>query len=120
MAPTNNPKTTEFEFMGPYGSYFMVLGLPFMTYALYFGCHGSHCSVLEVPPLPTNVADLWSTKSAAIVAGWFLFQMLLHAILPATIKQGLPLRDGTKIDYRLNGRLPLPPASMYHSLTRIQ
>lgn len=81
----------------------MVFGLPFATYALYFGCSKGHCSVTDIPSLPASVADLWSNTSAAIIIGWFVFQAALYAFLPATIKQGLPLRDGTKLDYRING-----------------
>lgn len=101
MGSFSNPKTTEYEFMGPYGSYLMVVGLPFITYALYFGCNGDHCSVLEVPELPE--AFPWSTEAFLVVAGWFLFQVVLHAVLPGPVKQGLPLRDGSKLDYLLNG-----------------
>jgi protein-S-isoprenylcysteine O-methyltransferase Ste14 len=41
--------------------------------------------------------------SAAAYAGWLFFQGLLYAVLPGKIELGVPLEDGTRLPYKMNG-----------------
>ncbi len=85
------------------GTPLMVLGLPVAVYGLYYLCPDKHCSVMEFPPsLPTKLDDVWSNQAALVALAWFALQAFLYMVLPATIVQGLPLRDGSTLPYRIN------------------
>ena len=54
--------------------------------------------LLERVPAPT-----WT--AAAICVGWFAFQALLQIWAPGPWREGVPLRDGSRLSYRMNGWL---------------
>eukprot|EP00053_Salpingoeca_punica_P006709 m.62944 g.62944 ORF g.62944 m.62944 type:complete len:418 (+) comp13819_c0_seq2:119-1372(+) len=100
--PVNNPRTTTYEFMGPFGAIMIPIALPLVIYALYFVCRDpEHCS-LEVPQLP-ELHTLFSLDAAAVVLAWFLFQAFLYVTVPGPVAKGLPLRTGDTLTYKLNG-----------------
>lgn len=83
-----------------------LLGLPLVTYYVYFCLRFNGGAFL-----PGNEAD-WSGFFAAIVptweaAGvyltWFGFQAILQRVAPGSVAQGLPLADGSRLEYRING-----------------
>lgn len=47
-------------------------------------------------PAPTLTA-------IALYAGWFLLQALLQLYAPGKLREGLPLADGTRLRYKMNG-----------------
>jgi hypothetical protein len=49
--------------------------------------------------------ELEIRESFAVVFGWFFFQVLLYYIVPAQIVKGTVIRDGTQLDYRINGEI---------------
>ncbi len=83
-----------------------LLLLPLIVYYLYF-CVGFNDGAL----IPAGKAD-WHGFARAIVPtwqalvvylGWFAFQALLQLAVPGPVVEGLPLPDGTRLRYRLNG-----------------
>jgi delta14-sterol reductase len=110
-----NPRTREYEFGGPLGAFGITLIVPFVTYALYFGCseHAGGC-----PPFPPRIllfrlvealgdrewwAGLWDTKAALIYLGWYAFCVISWAVLPGDWIEGVELRTGEKKKYKING-----------------
>eukprot|EP00747_Dinoflagellata_sp_TGD_P222326 gnl/TRDRNA2_/TRDRNA2_94041_c0_seq1.p1 gnl/TRDRNA2_/TRDRNA2_94041_c0~~gnl/TRDRNA2_/TRDRNA2_94041_c0_seq1.p1 ORF type:complete len:467 (-),score=66.84 gnl/TRDRNA2_/TRDRNA2_94041_c0_seq1:53-1453(-) len=99
----------HYEFNGPPGAVGIMLGLPFGVYALFFVCGGNYCLSWDwppkMPPLPESIAALWSSEAALIFLAWFGFQVVLERLLPCKIGEGVVLKDGTRLKYRLNGHL---------------
>eukprot|EP00730_Choanoeca_flexa_P014898 TRINITY_DN6684_c0_g1_i1.p1 TRINITY_DN6684_c0_g1~~TRINITY_DN6684_c0_g1_i1.p1 ORF type:complete len:443 (+),score=82.67 TRINITY_DN6684_c0_g1_i1:56-1330(+) len=106
MAPAfENPKTTHYEFMGVPGSIMMPIGLPIMTYALYYFCnnqHGDSCAINVLPEIP-SISDLYTHEALLIVLAWFFYQAVLYIVLPGPVHRGLKLRDGSQLEYDCNG-----------------
>eukprot|EP01147_Barroeca_monosierra_P008843 gene8843-1203_t len=106
MAAVVNPKTTHYEFGGVYGSAVMIPGLVFALYFLFFMCNQEKGDCLvstlpafdAIPPLDTWI----SVDATLVVILWFCFQALLYVVLPGQVCQGLPLRDGTRLQYKCN------------------
>ncbi|KAF8920411.1 ERG4/ERG24 ergosterol biosynthesis protein [Mucidula mucida] len=108
-----NPRTTEFEFLGPPGALFVTLIVPTVTYLLYFGCSEETGGC---PPPLANLPDraalalssldwwksLWDTQASLIYLGWYAFCVLAWAILPGDLVEGGTLRTGGKKKYKIN------------------
>ncbi len=45
--------------------------------------------------------------SVAFYVGWFALQSLLAVVLPGRMEKGVPLEDGSTLDYKLNGLVSL-------------
>ncbi|EAU85665.2 C-14 sterol reductase [Coprinopsis cinerea okayama7 len=108
-----NPKTTSYEFLGPPGATLVSIGVPFMLYALYFGCNETSGGC--PPPLATvpervvaAVSDiefwksLYDQEAALIYAAWYAFCVGSWAILPGDWIEGTTLRTGEKKKYKIN------------------
>ncbi|KAI0061657.1 ERG4/ERG24 ergosterol biosynthesis protein [Artomyces pyxidatus] len=108
-----NPRTTTYEFLGPPGAFAVTFGVPFLTYALYFGC--SEISGGCPPPLSTLYpslvqavsdpdwwANLWDSKAFTIYYGWYAFCIVAWAILPGDWVKGSQLRNGQYQQYKIN------------------
>jgi hypothetical protein len=110
----SNPRTTSYEFMGPPGALAVTLGVPFMTYALYFSCNER---VGACPPsfnsmttsLSTALTDsefwksLYDPFAFAVYTGWYAFCVVAWAVLPGTWVDGTDLRNGKRQKYKING-----------------
>lgn len=107
-----NPRTTHYEFLGPPGAAAITFGVPFMTYALYFGCseHTGGCP----PPIDTAVIldslsnpawwkGLWDTQATLLYLGWYAFTVAAWYVLPGDWVEGTTLRTGGKKKYKING-----------------
>jgi Delta14-sterol reductase len=119
-----NPRTKSYEFLGPPGALLITLGVPVATYALYFGC--SESSGGCPPPLSANhilksLSDvntwkrLWDTEAALIYLSWYAFCVLAWFLLPGDWVEGVKLRNGNRIKYKINGI----PYDSYHVLSLI-
>lgn len=80
--------------------------LPFIVYYLYFCVAFNHGALL--PGAGSDWAGFFSAivptfEAVAVYVGWFAFQAFLHIVLPGPTVQGLPLEDGSRLCYRLNG-----------------
>uniref|UniRef100_A0A7S4L3H8 Delta(14)-sterol reductase ERG24 n=1 Tax=Paramoeba aestuarina TaxID=180227 RepID=A0A7S4L3H8_9EUKA len=105
-----NPKTTEYEFMGPLGAIFMFFGLPGTVYGLFFICLPHDCAKIQTeepyfifPKCNFEDFRFFSWDAVAVVLGWFFFQVALERILPGTWIKGTKLRNGDQLDYKMNG-----------------
>lgn len=109
-----NPRTTSYEFLGPPGALAVTLGVPFLTYMLYYGCSeqwGGCPPPLETVGefLKTGVSDvsnwskLWDTQATLLYLGWYAFCVLSWFILPGDWVEGSVMRNGQKQKYKING-----------------
>ena len=115
MAPKEselNPRTTSYEFLGPPGALLVTLGVPIMTYALYFGCSESTGGC--PPPVSVDTvkdaltdwswwASLWDTEAAIAYLAWYAFCVVAWAVLPGDWVEGTQLRTGGTQKYKING-----------------
>ncbi|KAF9221728.1 ERG4/ERG24 ergosterol biosynthesis protein [Gyrodon lividus] len=119
-APKNdllNPRTTTYEFLGPPGAFLITIGVPIMTYLLYFGCSeaAGACppSYVLTPSLLVErvqqaVSDkqwwmgLWDTEAALIYLAWYVFCVVAWAVLPGDWVDGVTMRNGQKKKYKIN------------------
>ncbi|XP_070554979.1 delta(14)-sterol reductase LBR-like [Ptychodera flava] len=96
------PRTTEFEFMGPIGSVLMLVSLPLTVYYLYFACQPESCSVFDLPQVTFDLSDYLDRDAVLIFIGWMLFQTLLYLAPIGTETEGVVLRNGTRLIYKIN------------------
>jgi len=104
-------KKIRYEFNGPAGACGIMIGLPAVTFFIYYACNkdfvmpGANLSKLVEMPCP-NPARFLSLRAVGLSVGWFAFQVLLERCLPAKIVEGVNLEaaGGTgKLKYRING-----------------
>ena len=97
-----NPKTKEYEFLGPIGAFFMTLGLPAVVLGLYILCSGDDCSLRLDPTLP-KPEDYWHPHAFLIIIIWFIFHALIYLSPLGKTAEGTTIRDGSRLKYKLNG-----------------
>ena len=100
-----NPPTKHFEFMGPHGTFLAIVGLPLVTFALYFCCDENGCPSSDLFNL--NFKSLFSAQWFTLPAmyaflSWFAFQLILYLGLPGAWAQGTTLRTGKHLSYKIN------------------
>lgn len=109
--PPLNPVTTHFEFLGPHGTFFAILGLPFTTLALFLLCTENGCPAPQfynhewaalLTTRSSEAAFWWSWEALAVVLSWFTFQLALYVLVPGPWAQGTILRSGTRLSYKIN------------------
>ncbi len=109
-----NPRTESYDFSGPPGALAVTFGVPFLTYALYFGC--SETAGGCPPPYEHLLVDftesvsslawwkgLWDTEAAAIYGAWYAFTVVAWFLLPGDWVEGVQMRNGLKKKYKING-----------------
>jgi len=95
------------------GAVLMMLFLPPVTYYMWIcmvqfgGAFVSPAELLGRIPAPTPLA-------AAIFLGWFALQVLLQIAAPGKTSYGLPLADGQRLAYKMNG-----PFSFWFSMALV-
>src|SRR5262245_12141057 len=111
-APASPPKNAEKRapkhFGGPVGALCMMIALPALVYYLWICVH-YHAGELV---LPRSAADLrrlasllppMTPRAVVIFFGWLALQAALQVFAPGRWVEGLPLDDGTRLRYRMNG-----------------
>jgi hypothetical protein len=105
-------KGHEYEFGGPIGTAVNTVALPLVILFLYYACpnEGTFClsgvdvaSLVEMP-VP-SWAELLSLEAVGVFCAWFLGLVVLERALPYQEGQGVQLKTGGKLSYRLNGHL---------------
>ncbi|KAK9236225.1 ergosterol biosynthesis ERG4/ERG24 [Lipomyces kononenkoae] len=86
-----NPKTTKADFNGVPGALGITIGLPILIYVLYYG--------LDAVP-GAKVFDLCALEG---YLAWFGGLVALFYIVPGPLVKGTTLRDGTYLNYKMNG-----------------
>lgn len=115
-SPSRSPSPSasdHFEFGGPAGAVGTMAALPFLVLGLYYGASKEYKFSLRDPTalgahVPQSLAELqalWSGEAFLVVLGWFSFQVLLERVLFSDKAFGVPLPDGTRLAYRVNGHL---------------
>lgn len=103
----------HYEFGGPIGTFFVIIGLPFVIYLLFFLCNDKVC--LRDPSqfdfkewyekyIPSFDA-LFSYEATIIYLGWMLFHVLLERILPGEAVEGTVLPNKQRLQYTMSGHL---------------
>ena len=80
--------------------------LPSIVYYLYFCVAFNDGRIFPSPQSDWRGffdAILPTPGAAAAYLAWLLFQVVLFVVLPGRTVQGLPLEDGSRLRYRLNG-----------------
>ncbi|KAK0532609.1 erg24, C-14 sterol reductase [Tilletia horrida] len=107
-----NPKTEHTEFGGTPGALFVSTSVPFITYYLFYACNEAvGCPLLpaqlDFSPIFTllrqGVLDtLTDSTGWALYFGWYAFTVLAWAVLPGKWVPGTVLRNGDKLEYKIN------------------
>ena len=119
-----NPKSTEFEFGGPVGAAAVSILTPFFSYLLYFGCNEKvGCSIL--PRYPEVIAhdlvqgikaSFFDWHAWAVYFGWYAFCIIAWAVLPGQKVKGTDLRNGKKLEYKLNAFATFLAAAIFSAV----
>ena len=111
-----NPKTSHVEFLGVPGALAISFGLPVLITFFELICNENYSAqgitldftriAQQVPASWTQVFDLCFDKTCWIVyLTWFFGLVVLDLIVPGTRMKGVVLRDGSQLDYKINGKL---------------
>lgn len=85
------------------GGLLLIVALPPFTYYVWICVHDFGGSFV-VPTLGLLSRIPAPTITSLVLYGcWFLLQSLLQAVSPGKIHEGLPLSDGTRLKYKMNG-----------------
>lgn len=105
-----NPKTTKLEFFGVPGVLLISLGLPALCVALHQLCNDVYHQVgLTVDwdkftHLPLSLTEIaFNGQVWTYYLLWFFGLVILDTFIPGTTKPGVQLRDGTRLNYNING-----------------
>ncbi|XP_053305409.1 delta(14)-sterol reductase TM7SF2 [Spea bombifrons] len=95
-------RTTELEFGGPVGAFLLIFVMPGTVFYLLLTCRTKEASVLQLPgPLPP-FESLWNPVALMILLAWFFLQALLYILPMGKVSEGTPLRDNSRLKYRIN------------------
>jgi hypothetical protein len=116
-----NPRTTHREFFGVPGALTVTTIVPIVSYALYFGCsertggcpppHAYSWDAVK-EAVVASVSDvnwwkgLWDNEAATLYFGWYAFCVVAWAVLPGDWVEGTQLRNGKRLQYKINGECP--------------
>ncbi|KAL7887947.1 hypothetical protein AOLI_G00029210 [Acnodon oligacanthus] len=101
--PREAVRTTELEFGGRFGVLFWLLSLPVMVLALLILSAQEDASLLNFPLAPPPLHSLWDCQVFGIVLLWLLFQAVLSLLPVGKVVEGMPLKNGKTLKYRING-----------------
>jgi len=122
--PELNPVTApqDMEFFGIPGAIVVTFLIHATVIVIAWGSHENEWPNLN-RLLTLATAEGWKdlasnvTLDAAIaLAGWWCFHVALHLLIPAETVKGVELRDGTRLDYRINGKKPNARLSLHHGV----
>uniref|UniRef100_A0A8C5WLG9 Delta(14)-sterol reductase TM7SF2 n=1 Tax=Leptobrachium leishanense TaxID=445787 RepID=A0A8C5WLG9_9ANUR len=95
-------KTREYEVCGPIGALLLLFLIPGTLFYLLLTCNTEDASMLSVPgPLPP-LETLWDSTAVTIVLVWFSLQAVLYVLPLGTVVEGIPLKDNTRLKYKIN------------------
>ena len=83
-----------------------MIGIPLVAYYLYFSVAFNGGELVPGPTSDWSGFLRWivpTAESVLVYAGWLVLQVALHLALPGRVVDGLPLEDGSRLRYKLNG-----------------
>jgi hypothetical protein len=83
-----------------------MIAIPIVAYYLYFSVAFNDGGLLPSPDADWQAflrSVVPTVEVAVVYLGWLAFQALLFLVLPGRIVDGLPLEDGSRLRYKLNG-----------------
>uniref|UniRef100_A0A8C8H3R1 Delta(14)-sterol reductase LBR n=1 Tax=Oncorhynchus tshawytscha TaxID=74940 RepID=A0A8C8H3R1_ONCTS len=83
------------------GVFCMTLLLPATVLGLMVVCSQEDASLMSSPPLPA-LDSLWDLQVFGMVVLWLLFQALLYVLPVGKVVEGMPLKNGERLKYRMN------------------
>ncbi|XP_077636047.1 delta(14)-sterol reductase LBR [Crocuta crocuta] len=95
--------TKDLEFGGVPGVLLVMLGLPPLLCLLLLMGRQKEPGLRSFPPPLPAWQDLWETRVFGVYVLWVLLQALLYALPLGKVVEGMPLADGRRLKYRLNG-----------------
>ncbi|XP_031959281.1 delta(14)-sterol reductase LBR isoform X1 [Corvus moneduloides] len=95
-------KTKELEFGGRIGTFMLIFLLPATVFYLLLMCKQDDPSLLNFPPLPA-LESLWEWRVFGVFLLWFFLQAVFYLLPIGKVVEGLPLSNGRKLQYRING-----------------
>lgn len=109
-----NPKTTHVEFFGVPGALGISFGLPVLLgfFALvtndFYSLQGINLRVDKIlTQLPSSTKEAYDlcfdARCWTAYLTWFGVLAILDVVLPGKSVDGIPLRDGTRLNYTING-----------------
>ncbi|KAM9443689.1 delta(14)-sterol reductase LBR isoform 1-T2 [Clarias gariepinus] len=102
-ATQQTSKTTDLEFGGRIGVFFLLLLLPAVVLALLILCAQKDSSLLSFPHMLPPLDSLWDWQVFGITLLWLLFQAVLSLLPIGKVANGMPLKNGKTLKYRING-----------------
>ncbi|XP_026089066.1 lamin-B receptor-like [Carassius auratus] len=101
--PPTAIKTTDLEFGGRVGVFFLMFLLPVAVLALLILCGQKDASLQSFPLELPALQSLWDWQVFGIVLLWLLFQAVLSLLPFGKLVEGMPLKNGKTLKYRING-----------------
>ncbi|XP_052390991.1 delta(14)-sterol reductase LBR-like [Carassius gibelio] len=101
--PPTAIKTTDLEFGGRVGVFFLMFLLPVAVWALLILCGQKDASLQSFPLELPALQSLWDWQVFGIVLLWLLFQAVLSLLPFGKLVEGMPLKNGKTLKYRING-----------------
>ncbi|XP_060711779.1 delta(14)-sterol reductase TM7SF2 isoform X2 [Hemiscyllium ocellatum] len=96
-------RTRELEFGGLLGALLLPVLLPCTVLHLLLACRSEEASVFSLPSPVPSLAELWIPGSLLLLLAWCGLQAALYLLPLGQVTEGMPLRDGTRLSYRING-----------------
>ena len=95
-------KSDRFEFFGPFGTFLLTFSLPLVVLVLSILVdYGWHQPRQLWDLLVLELKDLRAIHFGAFL-GWMGLQTLLYLLVPGSIVKGTLLRNGDRLDYKIN------------------
>uniref|UniRef100_A0AAY4B1Z7 Delta(14)-sterol reductase LBR n=1 Tax=Denticeps clupeoides TaxID=299321 RepID=A0AAY4B1Z7_9TELE len=96
-------RSSELPAAFPPGTFLMMLFLPSVVMALLLKTALDDARLLTVPDGVPAPADLLDWRPFGLVLLWLLFQALLYVLPVGKVAEGMPLKSGKRLKYRING-----------------
>ncbi|KAM9383026.1 delta(14)-sterol reductase LBR [Phaethornis superciliosus] len=96
-------KTEDLEFGGRIGTFMLIFLLPATVFYLLLICKQDDPSLLNFPPPLPALESLWEPRVFGVFLLWFFLQALFYLLPIGKVVEGMPLSNGRKLHYRING-----------------
>jgi hypothetical protein len=90
-----------------------MIALPAVIFGLIALCNKDYCldssnysqAIERLQNASKTLGPLWCNDAACVFLAWMGFQILLERLLPGEVAEGVQLKTGQRLKYRLNGHL---------------